>query len=94
MRPIAVRNALQEALIQQHQTKSLYTYRALMLATAIFVAFFSALAQAPPVPGDSQPTILYGVAYYNEYMPADLQPARVDKDIALMKAAEIGRAHV
>ena len=28
----------------------------------------------------SQPTILYGVAYYNEYMPADLQPGRLDKD--------------
>jgi len=54
------------------------------------VASFSALAQAPSVPpGASQPTILYGVAYYNEYMPADLQPARLEKDIALMKAAGI-----
>jgi beta-galactosidase len=32
------------------------------------------------------PTVLYGVAYYNEYMPGD-QAARLDKDIALMKAA-------
>src|SRR5271157_166185 len=32
------------------------------------------------------PTILYGAAYYNEYMPGD-QNARLDKDVALMKAA-------
>lgn len=32
------------------------------------------------------PTVLYGAAYYNEYMPGD-QAARLDKDVALMKAA-------
>src|SRR6202167_4247454 len=32
------------------------------------------------------PTVLYGVAYYNEYMPGD-QAARLDKDVALMKDA-------
>jgi beta-galactosidase len=32
------------------------------------------------------PTVLYGVAYYNEYMPGD-HAARLDKDVALMKAA-------
>ena len=32
------------------------------------------------------PTILYGAAYYNEYMPGD-QDARLEKDVALMKAA-------
>jgi len=32
------------------------------------------------------PTVLYGVAYYNEYMPGD-QVARLDKDVALMKDA-------
>jgi len=36
-----------------------------------------------------QPTILYGAAYYNEYMPADLQPGRLEKDVALMKDAGI-----
>ena len=30
--------------------------------------------------------VLYGAAYYNEYMPGD-QAARLDKDVALMKAA-------
>ncbi len=32
-------------------------------------------------------SVLYGAAYYNEYMPAQLQPERLDKDVALMKAA-------
>jgi beta-galactosidase len=32
------------------------------------------------------PTVLYGAAYYNEYMPGD-QAARLEKDVALMKAA-------
>ena len=32
------------------------------------------------------PTVLYGAAYYNEYMPGD-QDARLEKDVALMKAA-------
>ena len=32
------------------------------------------------------PTVLYGAAYYNEYMPGD-QNAQLDKDVALMKAA-------
>jgi len=54
------------------------------------LAYCSAFAQSPSaVPGTSQPTILYGVAYYNEYMPADLQPGRLEKDVALMKASGI-----
>jgi beta-galactosidase len=32
------------------------------------------------------PNVLYGAAYYNEYMPGD-QSARLDKDVSLMKAA-------
>ncbi len=32
------------------------------------------------------PTVLYGAAYYNEYMPGD-QQARLTKDVELMKAA-------
>ena len=36
-----------------------------------------------------QPSILYGAAYYEEYMPADLQPGRLEKDVALMKQAGI-----
>jgi beta-galactosidase len=41
---------------------------------------------APPAPDLSFPTVLYGAAYYNEYMPGD-QAARLEKDVALMKAA-------
>ena len=36
------------------------------------------------------PTVLYGAAYYNEYMPQDMpdaQDVRLEKDVALMKAA-------
>ena len=32
------------------------------------------------------PTVLYGAAYYNEYMPGD-QDARLVKDIEMMRAA-------
>jgi beta-galactosidase len=35
------------------------------------------------------PTVLYGAAYYDEYMPADLQPGRLEKDVALMQQAGI-----
>jgi beta-galactosidase len=44
--------------------------------------------QAPP-PGAVMPKVLYGAAYYNEYMPADLQPGRLEKDVALMQQAGI-----
>ena len=40
-------------------------------------------------PGAVMPNVLYGAAYYNEYMPADLQPGRLEKDVALMKDANI-----
>lgn len=46
-------------------------------------------AQAQQRPGQTVPKVLYGAAYYNEYMPAELQPGRLDKDVALMKAAGI-----
>ena len=42
------------------------------------------LPSAPPMPN-----VLYGAAYYNEYMPADLQPGRLEKDVALMQEAGI-----
>ncbi len=61
------------------------------LACAALAFGFSATngQEAPPSgtgPDLSFPTVLYGVAYYNEYMPGD-QAARLDKDVALMKAA-------
>ena len=61
-----------------------------VLATTIMFGFVPAFAQTPkttsPGPNIKFPTVLYGVAYYNEYMPGD-QAARLDKDVALMKAA-------
>ena len=60
------------------------------LLASLTIGTLSLFAQdTKPVAGASQPTILYGAAYYNEYMPAELQPGRLDKDIALMKAADI-----
>jgi beta-galactosidase len=71
-------------------TKILRAVPTLFIAACILVLCLSAFAQAPEgALGSSQPTILYGAAYYNEYMPADLQPGRLEKDVALMKAAGI-----
>jgi beta-galactosidase len=62
-----------------------------ILLTAAFLTCISANAQQPGQqtqagPNLDFPTVLYGAAYYNEYMPGD-QVARLDKDVALMKAA-------
>jgi beta-galactosidase len=60
------------------------------LLVGVLFSPLSTFAQVPSVePGASQPTILYGVAYYYEYMPAELQSGRLEKDVALMKAAGI-----
>jgi beta-galactosidase len=59
-----------------------------IVSSMLFAA--AAIAQQPAAtatgPALDFPTVLYGVAYYNEYMPGD-QTARLDKDVALMKAA-------
>jgi beta-galactosidase len=62
-----------------------------LLAMVFFMAGIAASAQQnspvpAPAPALDFPTVLYGAAYYNEYMPGD-QVARLDKDVALMKAA-------
>ncbi len=57
---------------------------------ALIASSRQTFAQAPEhALGTYQPTILYGAAYYNEYMPADLQPGRLEKDVALMQEAGI-----
>jgi len=62
-------------------------------ACAMLLGSMAAGAQAAPPasagPDLSFPTVLYGVAYYNEYMPGDDtgHAARLEKDVALMKAA-------
>lgn len=50
----------------------------------LLAALGAAAAQAPAHPGTLS-NVLYGAAYYNEYMPYE----RLDKDVALMKAADI-----
>src|ERR1700739_4540703 len=60
---------------------------AVLVAAAVLSC--SPLPAQTSAPGLSQPTILYGAAYYNEYMPADLQPGRLEKDVALMQTAGI-----
>lgn len=50
-----------------------------MLILAFLLAAFAAVA------ADRPSTVLYGAAYYHEYMPYD----RLDKDVALMKQAGI-----
>jgi beta-galactosidase len=63
-----------------------------LLTTAVGITAISVPAepQANGVPpGVALPNVLYGAAYYNEYMPADLQPDRLAKDLALMQQAGI-----
>ena len=60
-----------------------------LAVVSALASFSSTQAQTSSALGASQPTVLYGAAYYNEYMPADLQPGRLDKDVALMKEAGI-----
>lgn len=60
------------------------------LALCIAWACAPSTAQTPPDAAASQtlnfPTVLYGTAYYNEYMPGD-QGARLQTDVAMIKAA-------
>ncbi len=59
-----------------------------VLLTLLILAAIPTGAQAPPArnPDLTFPTVLYGAAYYNEYMPGD-QATRLEKDVAMMKAA-------
>jgi beta-galactosidase len=68
------------------------TARITVLAAAALLLTVTAAAQQTAALGPdlSFPTVLYGAAYYNEYMPQDMpggQAARLDKDVAMMKAA-------
>ena len=56
----------------------------LLASSAVSHAQVTAASQTPDIQN-----VLYGAAYYNEYMPADLQPGRLEKDVALMKDAGI-----
>ncbi len=58
-----------------------------IVSLAILAARLTAQAPESALLTIDFPTVLYGVAYYNEYMPRRPQAARLDKDVALMKAA-------
>lgn len=59
-------------------------FRHRILSAALACAFASAAwAQAPASAVPPMPTILYGAAYYQEYMPYE----RLEKDVQMMKAA-------
>ena len=62
-----------------------------LCAIAFFSASFATAQQTPKTSGPNLdfPTVLYGAAYYNEYMPGDdaAKAARLEKDVALMKDA-------
>jgi beta-galactosidase len=61
----------------------------LTAATLLSLASASAQQSAPKPQSRPEldfPTVLYGAAYYNEYMPGD-QAARLNVDVSLMKAA-------
>lgn len=64
------------------------TIATLALTLGLAPASMLSQRQMPPS-GAEMPTVLYGAAYYNEYMPAELQPQRLDKDVALMQQAGI-----
>ena len=74
-------------MINLHSIQLSRRSRALATSVALLASALHAPAQSAP--GLSQPTILYGAAYYNEYMPNDLQPGRLEKDVAMMKDAGI-----
>jgi beta-galactosidase len=65
---------------------------AALCLTSLFPALAPAQSTAPAAI-QPLPTILYGAAYYNEYMPSEgdvaLQPTRLAKDVAMMKEAGI-----
>jgi len=63
----------------------------LLASTALLTTLTQSPAQSPQstTPDLTFPTVLYGAAYYNEYMPGDDadHAARLVTDVALMKAA-------
>jgi len=60
-----------------------------LAAALVFVPCVLLSQQQAAPPGALMPNVLYGAAYYNEYMPDELQPGRLEKDTALMKEAGI-----
>src|SRR5579871_2673036 len=84
-------NFSQEVLVEERTLMTCWlNLRRLNTFLALSLTSLAAVAQDfTPPPGALLPNVLYGAAYYNEYMPADLQPGRLEKDVALMKGAGI-----
>jgi beta-galactosidase len=68
----------------------MYACRCLRFAAAVFVAATAWAQGAVKFAPDKMDTVLYGVAYYPEYMPYD----RLDSDVGLMKKAGINVVRV
>ena len=56
----------------------------------LLLSSLSTFSQSPPFRPDQMPTVLYGAAYYTEYMPYE----RLDKDVELMQKAGISVVRV
>ena len=55
----------------------------ILASAALLLAATTGAQQSRTTPVPDFPAVLYGAAYYHEYMPYD----RLDKDVALMKSA-------
>lgn len=64
----------------------------LLVATTAIAQTANTASSSPVAQTLDFPNVLYGAAYYNEYTPQDTptaQAERLEKDVALMKAAGI-----
>jgi beta-galactosidase len=73
-----------------HKSLSKLNWRSTVVLVLFVTAVSPARASAQKFAPDKMDTVLYGVAYYPEYMPYD----RLDKDITLMRKAGISVVRV
>jgi beta-galactosidase len=82
-------------VVKQKGTEMPYSSKRFLVALTLSASFGCSAARAQsPQPASTTPdldfpNVLYGAAYYNEYMPGDdaAHAARLTKDVALMKDA-------
>ncbi len=70
--------------LQEFSMKALFL-KSCLFTLIVFAASFALPQAAPTFAPDKMDNVLYGVAYYTEYMPYD----RLDKDIEMMQQAGI-----
>jgi len=75
----------------RHSGKRLFSFLPIAILFATAPGFAQSAQTASAGPDLSFPNVLYGAAYYNEYMPGDDadHAARLVKDVELMKAADL-----